>query len=151
MSVTDSRPELLQGMKFDTGKAPLWIVPWEALEPMIPEPARRRAFILSKWVRRELQCPIGALMLPYMVQHASEIMIFGAKKYAPYNWEKGILFTRIASAGLRHALEYGADDPDSGMPHEWHLDCNVLFAATFEARGELYREFDDRPEGPVLP
>jgi hypothetical protein len=135
-----------QTRKLDAGKAPLWLVPWEILGPMIPEPARRAAFDLHQWVWRRAPAPKS--LGREWTFGAADVLAFGAKKYSPGGWERGIEFTRVASAGLRHALEYGTNDPESGLPHEYHLACNLIFAATFEARGERYAQFDDRP--PVI-
>jgi|SRR5690606_27850134 len=134
-----------QTKKLDAGKAPLWLVPWEALEPMIPLPARAAARQLHDWVWRRGPAP---KLDPQIVFEAAPVLAFGAKKYSPGGWERGVEFTRVASAGLRHALAYGTLDGESGLPHAGHLACNLLFAATFEARGERYASQDDRPKAP---
>lgn len=131
-----------QTRKLDAGKAPLWLLPWEVLEPMIPPGAQWPAKQLHDWCWRRGPAPtIGQ----DAAMAAAHVLAFGAKKYSPGGWERGIEFTRIVSAGLRHALEYGTDDPESGLPHAGHLACNLIFAATFEARGLAGSEFDDRP------
>ena len=131
-----------QTRKLDAGKAPLWLLPWEVLEPMMPEPAREPAKQLHDWVWRRGPAP---KIDPQIAFAATHVLAFGAKKYSPGGWERGIEFTRIASAGLRHALALGTTDGESGLPHADHLACNLIFAATFEARGLAGSEFDDRP------
>jgi hypothetical protein len=132
-----------QTKKLDAGKAPLWLVPWEALEPMIPEPARPQAKALHDWAWRRAGAP---KLDPQVIFEAAPVLAFGAKKYSPGGWERGVEFTRVASAGLRHALAFGTLDGESGLPHAGHLACNVLFASIFETRGERYASQDDRPK-----
>jgi hypothetical protein len=46
------------------------------------------------------------------------------------NWRGGIQYTRIISAIHRHlaAIQEGEDiDPESGLPHVYHIGCNVQF------------------------
>lgn len=142
--------------KLDFGKTPLHLVPWEALDLVItPGQTKYQARALYNWCRRapgyldDLQNAVDG----HTIAAAGPILEFGAKKYAPYGWEKGIEFTRIADAGLRHALRlpnFSADDPDTGQPHDSHLACNLIFALTYETRG-TYGAFDDRPEPAEIP
>lgn len=137
-----------QTKKLDAGKAPLWLLPWEVLGPMIPAPAREAARQLHAWVWRRGPAPsVDACQ----ARAGARALDFGAKKYSPGGWERGIEFTRIASAGLRHALDFDTDDPESGLPHACHLAANLIFAATFEARGDRYASQDDRPGRPQHP
>lgn len=42
-------------------------------------------------------------LIPYEVlEEISRVLMFGAKKYGKYNWEKGIDYTRLSSAADRH-------------------------------------------------
>lgn len=69
-----------------------------------------------------------------------EVLNYGAKKYAPDNWRKGMKHRRLIDASLRHLLAYsnGDDvDPESGLPHLAHLACSAMF---------LYELSLDRPE-----
>lgn len=62
------------------------------------------------------------------------------------NWERGIKWSRVFGATLRHLFAYwlGQDhDPETGLPHIDHALCNVGFLAEyFQTR----KEFDDRPK-----
>lgn len=58
------------------------------------------------------------------------VLEFGAQKYAPNNWKKGLKTTKITESMLRHifALLNGEDvDQESGLPHTGHILCNAMF------------------------
>ena len=62
---------------------------------------------------------------------------YGNKKYGdPNNWRK-VEPERYRDAAYRHFMRYlddptGVDD-ESGLPHLWHLACNVAFLCEMEA------------------
>ena len=67
----------------------------------------------------------------------NEIMRFGAEKYAPRNWEKGMAWTRPANACLRHLFAWLAGerkDPETGRSHLAHAGCCILFLLSYEKR-----------------
>lgn len=61
---------------------------------------------------------------------------YGNKKYGdPNNWRK-VEPERYRDAAYRHFMRY-LDDPtgvdeESGLPHLWHLACNVAFLCELE-------------------
>jgi len=74
-----------------------------------------------------------------------EILTIGATKYADYNWAKGIKFSRLFAACLRHLWAYwgGEDlDPETGKCHLAHAACCITFM--MELR-HTKPEMDDRP------
>lgn len=88
------------------------------------------------------------LLSPYFLQGIAEVLKFGAEKYAPYNWAKGIKYSRVFSAMQRHLWAFwcGEDlDPDSEQPHLWHAGCCLMFLIHYEILPELYKEFNDTP------
>src|SRR3990172_5924587 len=77
----------------------------------------------------------------------SRILAFGANKYEPRNWEKGILYSRVYSALLRHMMAWWQCeelDEETGESHLLHAMCCVMFLAHFSESGG-YETFDDRP------
>lgn len=66
----------------------------------------------------------------------ARIREYGNKKYHdPNNW-KNVEVERYRDAAFRHLLAY-LDDPsgvdeESGLPHYWHLACNVAFICEME-------------------
>lgn len=58
------------------------------------------------------------------------VLEFGAKKYDRNNWQKGLQLHQILESSARHlfALMDGEEnDPESGLPHIGHLQCNTMF------------------------
>lgn len=67
---------------------------------------------------------------------------YGVSKYphgGPENWKK-VDVQRYRDALLRHTVAYIRDpegtDEESGLPHLWHLACNVAFLCEMERRNE---------------
>lgn len=61
-----------------------------------------------------------------------KVLEFGASKYSAHNWKKGLKVTETIDSMLRHlfALLNGEDnDPESGLSHIGHIQCNAMFLA----------------------
>lgn len=66
-----------------------------------------------------------------IIRCIARVREFGLKKYCdPNNW-KNVEVERYQDAMYRHLLAYVDDnksiDEESGLPHLWHLACNVAF------------------------
>lgn len=76
-------------------------------------------------------------LVPTGIIHAiARVRMFGNKKYkSPDNW-KTVEIERYRDATFRHLLAYledpDQDDQESGLPHLWHLACNVSFLIELE-------------------
>ena len=78
---------------------------------------------------------------------------FGAVKYAPWNWSKGLSRVQLCGSLLRHVFLYirGEDiDQDSGLNHTDHilwnasaLSHNVHWNLADGRRPEPYRKYKD--------
>lgn len=97
------------GRKDDAGKAPLDLLPFDALTEV------------------------------------GKVLQFGAAKYDPRNWEKGMRWGKVLAALLRHvflwAMCRGKDD-ETGLSHMAHAMCCAMFLLAYELRGIGE---DDRP------
>lgn len=74
-----------------------------------------------------------------------KVLDFGAKKYAPRNWEAGMDWSRVYSAAMRHLIAWwGGEnlDPETGLPHLAHAMCCLMFLQAYGKRGV---GSDDRP------
>lgn len=87
------------------------------------------------------------LLPPIALTEVSKVLTFGANKYGDRNWEKGINYSRLIGAAMRHLNAYngGQDlDPESGLSHVAHACCNLMMLIHMsEKRGDL----DDRSKG----
>lgn len=68
---------------------------------------------------------------PEAIVAIARIREYGNRKYAdPQNWRR-VLPEKFHEAMLRHCLACWEDpyavDPESGLPHLWHLMCNGAF------------------------
>lgn len=85
------------------------------------------------------------LIAPEFLAGTAEILAFGAAKYAPRNWEKGMAWSRPFSALMRHMWAWWAGeklDPETGKSHLWHACCCLMFLVAYEQRST---GTDDRP------
>lgn len=81
-------------------------------------------------------------------------LTYGAKKYAAWNWAKGILYARVYAALLRHLFAWwGGEekDPESGLSHLDHAGCCLMFLQHYHEHPERYKGFDDRPHVATAP
>lgn len=87
------------------------------------------------------------LLSPWFLEGTAQVLAFGVKTYAPYNWALGILFSRVFAALQRHLWAWQAGeerDEESGMPHLWHASCCLMFLVHYTSHTGQYEAFDDR-------
>lgn len=59
-----------------------------------------------------------------------KVLEFGAKKYDPWNWQKGMPVSALLDSTMRHLLAISRGellDPKSGLPHTGHIQSNIMF------------------------
>lgn len=76
------------------------------------------------------------LVPPALIEAVAAVREYGCNKYhAPDNWRR-VEPQRYRDALYRHWLAYlknpEACDPESGLPHLWHLACNAAFLIEIE-------------------
>jgi hypothetical protein len=89
--------------------------------------------------------PPHHLIAPEVQDALAQVLAFGARKYEPRNWEKGMAWSRPFSALMRHMWAWwrGEDaDAETGMSHLHHAACCIMFLVAYEARRTGQ---DDRP------
>lgn len=87
--------------------------------------------------------PLGLIPSDFLFE-LGRVLDFGAKKYDSHNWRKGIKWSRMIDASLRHIASWkeGEDlDAESGLSHLAHAACCLAFLVSYEKRRP---EFDDR-------
>lgn len=86
------------------------------------------------------------LIAPELLEDVAAVLKFGAAKYAPRGWEKGMRWGRPFAAAMRHLWAWWrgeATDPETGLSHLAHAACCVMFLLAYEKRGVGE---DDRPK-----
>lgn len=82
--------------------------------------------------------PRLSLVPPILIRAVGEVMTHGAKKYG-VNSYKNVEPDRYRDALARHYCSYMEDpygnDKDSGLPHLWHIACNVAFLLELDKEG----------------
>lgn len=98
------------------------------------------------------------LISPVAMIGLASILTFGAKKYAPNNWRKGMAWSRCLGSLKRHLAEFemGNDydyDPNcegcktntclnhTGLLHIDQVLCNAMFLSEY---ARTHKELDDR-------
>jgi len=87
--------------------------------------------------------PRLTLCPPEIIEAVARVREYGCAKYpdgGPNNWRR-VSPERFSDALFRHFLSYIKNpqgrDPESGLPHLWHVACNVAFLCVF------YRAYHD--------
>lgn len=80
--------------------------------------------------------PRPCLVPPEIIWAITYVREYGFKKYRdPENWKR-VEPERYQNAAYRHFLAYlkdpNARDEESGLPHLWHLACNIAFLIALE-------------------
>ena len=87
------------------------------------------------------------LLPPEATEQIVEILDFGQKKYAAWNWAKGISYSRVFSATMRHLWAWyrgEENDPETSKSHLAHAAACIVFLLYFTKYRESYKDFDDR-------
>jgi hypothetical protein len=101
---------------------------------------------LTEGTKHDTEKNMLSLVPPELMAAVGKILTFGAIKYDAHNWRKGIAYSRVVSALLRHLFAYlGGEfaDKETGLSHLWHVACNLAFLITFDAHPEQYEKFND--------
>ena len=80
--------------------------------------------------------PLG-LISRRALEEEAKVMAFGAQKYGEHQWRKGMEFSRLADAALRHIYAFldGEDvDSETGLSHLAHARCCLAFLLEYEGK-----------------
>lgn len=103
---------------------------------------------MSGGIKYDQAKPPMALLDPPFLEGVAKVLGFGAQKYAAHNWRGGIEYSRLISAAYRHlgAINSGEDiDPESQLPHAYHLGCCIMF---LQSMIDNRKDLDDRYKAP---
>ena len=84
--------------------------------------------------------PRPSLVQPALIRADMGVREYGCQKYhKPDNW-RNVEASRYWDALLRHVLaawdDWTAVDPESGMPHLWHIATNASFLMQYMEEGK---------------
>ena len=95
-------------------------------------------------VKFDLDKPSIGLIPTSALFEEANVLDFGAKKYGPHNWRKGMEWQRLIDAALRHITQFndGEDlDAESGHHHLAHARCCLGFLIEYTL---THPELDNR-------
>lgn len=152
MSVGDvNSTERGSGARYNTGKAPMNLVPVGLVGESygFESDAAGALKALGRWQRtgdrEELLWTLRYLGLDAGWQECAQVFDYGRRKYAEWNWAKGMAWSIPLACATRHLmamLRCEDTDPESGLPHRGHVFCNIVMLLTYM---ETFPEGDDRP------
>jgi len=140
------------GARFNTGKPPMELIALRVIAQTWANRSEQDDLAPVMFALADVQegggvaavCrAIIALGEPW--EACARVFDYGLKKYAPWNWAKGMLWSVPLACAARHllAMRRGeVDDPESKLPHEGHVLCNLVMLATFM---RTYPEGNDLP------
>jgi Domain of unknown function (DUF5664) len=80
----------------------------------------------------------------------ADVFTYGLKKYAAWNWAKGMPWSVPLACAGRHLLAILAGeetDAESGLPHRGHVMCNIVMLLQY---AKTYPEGNDLPPKGLL-
>jgi hypothetical protein len=98
--------------------------------------------VSDKALKYDSKKPQMYLIPTSALEEEARVWTFGMAKYAAFNWNKGLKYSRIVSAMMRHtaAINKGEMvDPESKCLHAAHIRCcaAMLIEFTMTHRTEL--------------
>lgn len=77
----------------------------------------------------------------------AKVYTTGATKYDAWNWRRGLLYSRVVAALLRHLFKWWMGeryDQEDGQHHLSSVVWGALTLLHYDLASQRYREFDDR-------
>ena len=119
------------------------------LQAAVDRIRERRSVTADQSAKSDAGKPQLTLVPRQIIRDIAAVRMYGNQKYpegGPENWRQ-VEVQRYRDALCRHLLAY-LDDPtsvdeESGLPHRWHMECNMAFIAELEKD----RQNDGKTEG----
>jgi hypothetical protein len=141
------------GARYNAGKIPLELIPLRVVAEHFQRTTGESAEISALFALARFQEGGGIEALLDAItaigpawDECAAVFDYGKKKYAEWNWCKGMAWSVPIACAARHLL-YGPmagekNDKESHLPHRGHFLCNIVMLLTFV---RTYPEGDDRP------
>jgi hypothetical protein len=110
-----------------------------------PEAPSVHPVIDGKGERKNAGKPQYSLVPTDALHEMVLVFMWGLRKYAPRNWERGMNWSICYDSMMRHTQAWfsGEDrDPESGLLHTAHIAVNAMFLVAYQLRGMT--SLDDR-------
>jgi hypothetical protein len=157
MSIGDiASTERGSGARFNTGKAPVELIPLRAMAayyrgPYVTDERLGMIAALDALGRFQegggVDCLIDASKaLGNGWTDCAQVFDYGRRKYAEWNWAKGMAWSVPIACAARHLMAMLAGevlDHESKLPHRGHVFCNLVMLHTYT---RTYLAGDDRPK-----
>lgn len=114
-----------KGLRYNHGRLKWSLVDFDAFEPMV----KVLMYGAHKYTIFEGEDGKQIKGVDIPMEEASKLKVLYS---GTNNWKKGLKVTEVMESLQRHinALMRGEDnDPESGLPHIGHMQCNVMFLA----------------------
>lgn len=151
------------GARFNTGKPALELIPLSIIVPFYSKPFADAA-PSEQAIARALnaldalgmfQAREGSVydVLRELGDHwdgCARVFDFGRRKYAEWNWAKGMAWSIPIACAARHLMAIirgETHDPESSYLHADHVYCNVVMLLTYAG---TFTQGDDRPAKGML-
>jgi hypothetical protein len=148
------------GARYNTGKPSYELIPLSLINVHFTKvdtdwtDAQRRAInaldALGMFQAREGHLSDVTTALGDHWDDCARVFDYGRRKYAEWNWAKGMAWSVPIGCAARHLMAIirgETTDPESGHSHVGHVFCNIVMLATY--RG-TFTEGDDRPAKGML-
>lgn len=153
ITVSETSPATETFTITSAGNSPKWdanvtYLPTTAPVAATPLTTTRVELMKTEAVKADTGKPDWTLVPFEALEGMVKVLEFGANKYSRNNWmtNGGFSYRRVLTACFRHLFAWmrGEDkDPESGLNHIWHAQCNLLFLAMYLTNKEKFNK-DDR-------
>lgn len=146
------------GARYNAGKRPLQLIPLRIIARTYREQIKSGPAVnyinaldcLGQWQEggelRDLYACMSYLGGAKEVTEATAwVFDYGRKKYAEWNWAKGMPWSAAMACAARHIEDLilgEVNDHESNLPLIGHVGCNLVMLITYH---RTYQQGDDRP------
>ncbi len=102
---------------------------------------------MEKAIKHDQGKPPLNLLARSFLNGVSKVLGFGARKYGRDNWRKGMEWSRVYAAAMRHLTAWNEGenyDAETGLSHLYHAACCLMFLVEYQEKGV---GTDDRYKG----
>jgi hypothetical protein len=104
------------------------------------------AAVPKQGIKLDTGKPALDLIDPHFLEEVGQVLTFGARKYEPDNWRRGMFIGKALAGVLRHVvaiLRGEHRDPETGLQHAAHATCGLMFVFHYIRTGQTSTP-DDR-------